>query len=148
MLHLPRIKNVPASEKKELHRGSSIEKTPCIAKRVPPPPGLYKSTFPFNDTLHINPGQHPVTESKSFQNVFLSVEPLLKFKLVSYFKSIDSKYRWFVNPFMPRPLRFPVMGCYRGCRMTPKQLIWWAFLPRPALNQTNWPGNQQRSIHI
>lgn len=38
MLHLSWIKKVPASKKKELHRGSSIEKAPCVAQ--PPPPHL------------------------------------------------------------------------------------------------------------
>lgn len=38
---------------------------------------LYNSTFPFNDTLHINPGHHPITQNKwiicasmQFENVF------------------------------------------------------------------------------
>lgn len=64
MLELPPIKKVLANPvagaHNRLYRGGSIErKAPCIVQSP-----LYNSTFPFNDTLRINPAQHPITLNK------------------------------------------------------------------------------------
>lgn len=134
-------KEGPCQQEEGAHNlGSSIEKTPCIIQSP-----LYNPTFPFNDTLHINPGQHPITQNKwiicasmQFENVFhamrqrrrrwwrrrgfgagapffSSVQRSLKCRVVSYFKSINSKYRWFPCPpsffLNTGPPRFPVAEC-------------------------------------
>lgn len=108
----------------QLHRGELYRKRASLYHTVP----LYNSTFPFNDTLHINPGQHPITQNQwiicasvQFENVFHVTQrwgrraggPFFKMffyllasiqrslncgELVSYFESINSKYRWFPAP--------------------------------------------------
>lgn len=142
----------------QLHRGSSIEKTPCIVQSP-----FYNSTFPFNDTLHINPGQHPITQNKwiicasmQFENVFhamrgqgrvgglfSSSQRSLKCELVSYFGSINSKYRWFAAPLYTGPPRFPVMECYRGVEW--HQHNWFDELSSPGQHSTKQTGRATNS---
>lgn len=157
-----------------LHRGSATERTPCIIQSPSFTTLHFHLMTPYILTLvsiqlhRIRELSVPACNLKMFfmqcgdkgvdgggrevgwggGHLFSSIQRSLKCEPASYFESINSKYRWFPAPFMHRTTEIPCHGVLQQYRVTPTQLIWWAFLPRPALNQTNWPGDQQRSIHI
>lgn len=100
MLHLPWIKKVPASKKKELHRGSCIEKNPYMAKGITPPPAFTSLHFHLMTPYIVTLVSIQLQRVNEFQNVFLS-RALIKVQTCDLFpfQSINSKYRWFVTPF-------------------------------------------------
>lgn len=74
---------------------------------------------------------------------FSSTQRSLKCKLVSYFGSINSKYRWSAVPLYAGPPRFPVMECYRGVEW--HQHNWFDELSSPGQHSTKQTGRATNS---
>lgn len=75
--------------------------------------------------------------------IFSSSQRSLKCELVSYFGSINSKYRWFAAPLYTGPPRFPVMECYRGVEW--HQHNWFDELSSPGQHSTKQTGRATNS---